>query len=322
MGKHGKGGGGSAHDRAVQKAAEGASRSGTPVISDEPQTDSQARNSKQNSGRFHNRSDSISIVAIMIALLLWALYPTVLTRLFCLAGAAIAAANLGYKSEWVRLWPSSAKHSCALLSVLLVLFMGGSPVLTQWREEHLLASAISFRAIAVGIGNMPERKKLAETWDGKPWDEDHYEDVRLSIDNNLALPLEQLDLSVSVTEGDKDMRIAAIGEVNDVSGVQFRAPQGVPHGQLPPLRLHGADGKDYNLPVEDIASKMHLPAPSYQMFCPRLEPKDTLHLIMGVSGTTVSKKSPSRLRITGTYHAESISGNVVGRIDEVVAVTQ
>ena len=149
------------------------------------------------------------------------------TRLICLVGAAIAAVYLGYKSEWARSWPSSAKHSCALLSVLFVFAFGGSQVLTQWREEHLLASAISFRAMAVGIGNMPERKKLTETWDGKPWDEDHYEDVRLSIDNNLALPLEQLDLSVSVTEGDKDMRIAAIGELNGVNGVQFRVPQAV-----------------------------------------------------------------------------------------------
>jgi hypothetical protein len=135
--------------------------------------------------------------------------------------------------------------------------------------------------------------------------------------------LEQLDLSVSVTEGDKDMRIAAIGELNGVNGVQFRVPQAVAHGQMPPIRLHGADGLDYNLPVEDLFSSMHLPVASYQMFCPRLEPRDTLHLIMGtVSGTTASKKSPGKLRITGTYHAESINGNVVGRIDEVVAVTQ
>ena len=79
MGKHGKGGGGSAHDRALKKAAEKASHLDAPVISDERQTDSQESDSRQNSGRFYNRSASISIAAISIALLLWAFYPTVLT---------------------------------------------------------------------------------------------------------------------------------------------------------------------------------------------------------------------------------------------------
>ena len=182
----------------------------------------------------------------------------------------------------------------------------------------VLQDDLAYGATFVGIANMPERQHV-KTWNEKPWDESNYSDVRLTIGNTHDFPLENLDLEISVSEGDKEQLIAGIDQLSAVSGVEFRRPS-VP--QTPPVRLRGRDGNTYNLPIDSMLDKTHFPSPSYKMFCPRLLAKDGLRLIIAAAFTGRIKRPPERLRISGSYETAPSEGSKRVQVDKIVQVAK
>jgi hypothetical protein len=180
-------------------------------------------------------------------------------------------------------------------------------------------SALIFHSITTGIGNLPERKRVTETWDEKPWDEANYADVRLQVDNSLDFPLDNLDLNISVAADDKSNAVAGIGQLSDLKDVEFhRPPLDV---KLPDLQLVGKDGKTYRLPTEELFGKMHLPTPNYRVTCQRLLAKDSFRLIIATTSHSENRRiPPERLRITGSYEMAKSEGGARERVDAVVVV--
>ena len=96
--------------------------------------------------------------------------------------------------------------------------------------------ALSFRAFWVGVGNMPERSQVTNTWNGKPWDENDYADVRLTITSTADLALQDVDLDISVAKEDPKTGIAGIAQLTNISGVEFHKPPLIPGANAPSPR--------------------------------------------------------------------------------------
>ena len=180
--------------------------------------------------------------------------------------------------------------------------------------KETASARVIFHALTTGIGNLPDRKRVSVTWDGKPWDEAHYADVRLSIENTSDFPLQNLDLNISAADGKDHARIAGIGQLTDVKGVDFHPPR------TPDLSvgLRGTDGKVYHFPFTDMLG--WIPAIKFRVFCPRLLPRQTLRLIIAVIGGPT--RPPKQLQLTGTYETAPSEGSTRGQINETVGVVQ
>lgn len=179
--------------------------------------------------------------------------------------------------------------------------------------------ALSFKAFWVGIGNLPERSKVTNTWDGKPWDEHDYADVRLTITNGLDLALQNVDLDINVAT-EEPTGIAGIGQLTNINGIEFRKP--ALNIREPTLQLQDkSDGKWYNLPLSPFFDE-HRIVPDYRIFCPRLAQRDIIRLILATIHLEQHGKPPKKLRITGSYVTESGQGRTTGQVNEVVIVAQ
>lgn len=182
-----------------------------------------------------------------------------------------------------------------------------------------LTHALAFHALDTEIGNLPERKKVSLTWDGKAWDEQRYSDVRLTIDDIFEFQLESIDLTISAMDAEEHLGIAGIGQLSDVSGLEFHPPK-MP--EPPPLSLRGTDGKSYRLDLTDMFGKMWLPAREFRIFCPRLLPKEPLRLIIATVRDNGTKKPAASLRVRGVYETAPSEGSVRGKVDQTVAIEQ
>jgi hypothetical protein len=171
-----------------------------------------------------------------------------------------------------------------------------------------------FDSMAVNILNMPERKSVTHTWDGKAWDEEQYSDVRLDIQNNSRFRVQTLDLTLTVKGDAADSTqyvIAAIDQLTQIPGVEFPRPQ-APQFKL---KLLGKDNNLYNLPFPSLGAFPGwgtLPVPSLKMFVPKLLNEEQLKLIIGSSATVAPpKRAPKWIEISGSY--DVISGGTTQR---------
>ena len=181
--------------------------------------------------------------------------------------------------------------------------------------ERSRRAEISSSAFYAGVGNLPERKTVP-TWDGRPWDESMYADVRLSITNQGDEALQNVDLNLSF---DKDTHLVftALGQLSDVNGVRL-GPPSLPEWH--PVPLEGSDHHIYFLPVP----KMPFASKTYKVFIPRLESSDALRLIVGVGNVMQVKNTPptvpSKIYLDGSAEAPANEGSKKFSIHEVVEV--
>jgi hypothetical protein len=101
--------------------------------------------------------------------------------------------------------------------------------------------------------------------------------------------------------------------------VEFRKPP----IQMPDLRLRGNDGKSYNLPMPGISFlEGHRIVAACRMFCPRLEQRDIIRLILATVHVGDHNIPPKQLKITGTSVTESAEGRINRQISETIPITQ
>ena len=173
------------------------------------------------------------------------------------------------------------------------------------------AGAIRGQAMYVGLRNMPERKGVT-TLDGRPWDEDQFEDIRLDVRNDSDLLLQNVDLTLTFSK-DPVRLFGAIGQLSRLTGVDFTSDS----VQGPTVRLKGNDGKTYNLPFPD----MHFPPTSYKVFVPRLEAHGTVRLIIGAVGPA-PRDPPRELKIAGSAESMAAERSQKIVINETVPIAQ
>jgi hypothetical protein len=219
-----------------------------------------------------------------------------------------------YDSAWGYVVVSLIAVVCACL-----VWMVTGVALRRSPLKDRLSSALTFRALAVGIRNMPERKNVQMTCDGKPWHEEIFSDVRLNIESTLDFAIQNLDLSILATDGEEHSRIAGIGQLSQVSGLEFHPPK-MP--ELPPIALLGTDGKTYQLPTDNMFGSTWLPATKFRVFCPRLFPGEPLRLIIATLHDDGIKVPPQHLRIIGTFETPPSDGSTKGNVDAIVKVRQ
>jgi|SRR5665213_1346948 len=159
-------------------------------------------------------------------------------------------------------------------------------------------AGLSFRSIAVNVLNMPERKKV-KFYDGRPWHENEYSDVRLSITNATDFPLQNLDLQVGALANERKFWLVGIAQLSAIKAVEFRTP---PVPSMDPIVLKDVNGKDTLLPFPFPDLLKTPPFPYYVVFCPRLGPHETIELILATitEGISTSGNPPGQLRITGS----------------------
>src|ERR1700686_753137 len=164
---------------------------------------------------------------------------------------------------------------------------------------------LKFDSFTTAVGNLPDRARTS-TWNGDPWDEKEYTDVRLRIDN-VGAKIRDLDLALKlVGDDDSDKSfyvIPAIGQTTDLHGVEFIPPQ----PQEMTIALKGADNKTYTLPFSTAFGKgwSTLPPRSIRVIVPQLLDGQHLILIIGTShiSTPTEAKIPSHIEVSGTGDA-------------------
>jgi hypothetical protein len=162
-------------------------------------------------------------------------------------------------------------------------------------------SILSFDALYVGVGNMPERTSdSVKTWNGRPWEEDSTADIRLHIRNGGGVRIEKLDLTVT---GERDQTadnpevVKAWRQLSEVAGVEFYPSQLI---QGITLRLRSRDGKSSsNLPLSP-----RLPPRSITVWAPNLLENEQIELILGTSENEKGE-APNWMKVDGSYQVES-----------------
>lgn len=191
------------------------------------------------------------------------------------------------------------------------------------KVPHNGPQVLIFDAMAVGIGNMPERKSVTHTWNGKAWDEEHYFDVRLDIEDNSRFRVHNLDVTLTAKGGAADSTqyvMTAIDQLTQIPGVEFPKPQAPEFN----LRLRGKDNNLYNLPFpppNTFPGWGTLPVSTLKMFAPKLLDGEKLKLIIGTSAVGAPlKRAPKWIEITGSYEVIGDGNTQRTKLSQLVEV--
>lgn len=225
--------------------------------------------------------------------------------------------SVGYFVVLLRIvWWVAKECTDSPTSKTIFVFIAFGVVGVVWYASMALASSrspvllnLQFESYTTAVGNLPERAK-ALTWNGDPWEENKYGDVRLRIDNAGA-KVKELDLALKLVNRDDSPQsfyvITAVGQTTELHGVEFIPPQ-------PPeatIALRGADNKTYTAPFNLAFGKgwSTLPPRSIRVIVPKLLDGQHLTLIIGTDHNSASEsKIPSYIEVSGTGDA-LIEGN-------------
>lgn len=224
----------------------------------------------------------------------------------------IGFALLAFKlSAWVAFERPEATLQKAFLIALICAASGWlwyvSIAFAQSKGGYVGPDLLTFDALSVGVGGMPERQSVSNIWDSKPWNEELYSDVRLTIGNNPKYRTENLDLTITLPGKDTDPQrqlIAAIDQLSRIGGVEFPKPQSPETNVL----MKGQDGNTYNMPFSfdtfspNPKTGWWLPTPSHKVFVPKLFNGEKLKLILGtILDGSREKIAPKFIQLSGTY---------------------
>lgn len=91
--------------------------------------------------------------------------------------------------------------------------------------------------------------------------------------------------------------------------------------ETPPLRIIGKDGKDYDLTDKDILrmSGLVLPGEYWKVFCTTLPAGSELRFVLAAANDK-DRSAPSKIRMFGTYAANSDEGSKTIKFDRTLNV--
>ncbi len=176
------------------------------------------------------------------------------------------------------------------------------------------APTLAFEAIGSVI-DFPGQRERAKTFNNKPWDDSEYLSLRMIIKNTSQFPIQNLNLEIiSVEEHGLQYRFAAIGQLTDISGVEFHKPD-------PPqwrVKLKAKDGTSQTFDSNDMGI---LAWPFwYRVTAPRLESQDQIRLIVATASSLRKKVPLAHLRIKGDYEKSPSEGSGRVPIEQTIDV--
>jgi len=86
--------------------------------------------------RPHNLGDSLGMVGLVVALIVWVLVPTLVVKVIVLVFASAGAGYLVHKSHWTGFWSPRRRHLTVVVIVAVLLAWGGWQLMGQWVNEH------------------------------------------------------------------------------------------------------------------------------------------------------------------------------------------
>ncbi len=89
-------------------------------------------------------SDSIAVVSVVLAVLLWIFSPTAITKAVGIAIVAGGWIYLAYRSHWVKSLRSPVKHAVAIIGACFVLVGGGRQIWNELRDRPKATFAITW----------------------------------------------------------------------------------------------------------------------------------------------------------------------------------
>ncbi len=145
---HGKGGGGNAHQRAMdrnppsidrreqEKSIETVQATGWDLPSEAPQLDL----------NHFNRGDSVGVVALIVTVLAVVLTPPLWIKIPMLFAACIGCVFFTRRSHWTYKWPRRGQFVTALLIVVVIVVVGVPQFIAQWKVEHSKTNTVALNA--------------------------------------------------------------------------------------------------------------------------------------------------------------------------------
>lgn len=163
---------------------------------------------------------------------------------------------------------------------------------------------------------MPKLGTTPNTWNGEPWNEDTYTDLRIAIEDKSTTMLQALNLDISVAETSQPFRIAAIDQLTDTANIEFPKPDMDIVAPLP-----GADGQLHNFPFSFSNAKRwgSIPVKHIAVYIPHVFYHQKVRLILAaVHDIRGDTSLPDKIRITGRYETVVDDAPYHGEIDKLI----
>jgi hypothetical protein len=200
---------------------------------------------------------------------------------------------------------------CALLSVgIVVLAIKG--VSNEYRNEHP-KSVLSFDTVATNI-SYPNGFKMG----GIEWRKD-YGQVDFTINNPEGDALQNLSVTIHVDDGS----VYKIGQYTSVPGVEF-SKAGLSDLQMrfsSTNKKTGEKGPTATFDIRDTALARIAPAAQWTIFCPRLEGKTYIRMVLATT-SKAGIPDPKSIDVVGSYEFIASKGSRVVKVSATVPIAK
>lgn len=305
--------GGSAHDRAVLRAA-------ATKDEDTALAAVQAESRMQEASDTHrewqeplNRADSIGLLGVLVGTFFVLVVPTVWYKMPAFVLLCFGFAYFLWLSHWTYRLSKLVRGGIVAIVLVLLNTEFLPQFVRQWRLEHI-RSELSFNASAPGIA-YPSGDHY-----GIQWSPD-FAEVRLTVSSKSKFPIQNLDLSIGLTNNEN--LIGGIAQTNpDPEGCVVRRPIIA----LPPMVFRGDDGSRANVApfTGDMLNKSWPFRDHYDLLCQRIEAGDAIPLVIASlsrNGGRDMSAPPAQLHIFGNYETIAAEGSKIVPVDQIVNVS-
>lgn len=294
--------GGNSHQRALQRATKNPPKEHNKQSTDPPTNATQAVSIYRNPGRL-SLGDSVGFAGILLGVLLVVVVPPLWIKIPMMVSVCVGTFLFVRHSYWTNGWPPINRYLGASIFCVVFLVTAIPQFISQWKQEHS-----SFLSISAAIA---PTYPAGHSEYGIKW-EDGTSNVRLTVTDLTDYPVRSFDLTVKVLEKTGDI-LVGMGQASDIAGCEFHGPRWPEMS----LDLHGANGKNYRLPMPD--SELSFGA-EWKGYCPTLPAGLPLKLVVAVSNEKQKWKEPEKFRLYGSYEVVSDSGSRVIAFNRVVNV--
>jgi hypothetical protein len=299
--------GGNSHQRAMEQAAK-AHAVGNSGHRAEPTatTASAIRQDKPIPGKpeLLNVGDSIGFAGILLGVLLVIIVPPLWVKIPLMFSVCLGIFLFVRRAHWTHGWSPYRQYIGASVSCVIVLAIGIPQFISQWKQEHNFPLSIQ---ASLSVGHLDDQILYGIKW------KNSFKDVRLEIEDVTEFPIHNLDLTVQVLENSGDF-LLGMGQVSDISGVQFHAPEWPHMG----LVLQGENGGPwYSAEPSDFGQLSF--GNHWKMFCPTVPTGVPLRLAIA-SSNNEAKMVPKKLKVLGTYEVKTNEIDRVAAFEKIVIV--
>lgn len=304
------------HQRAIERAAKGRSPHGigSPATENKAKPE-ESKTENRNRRNLHDDPTFIAYVGLLVAPVFFALQANGIVEITWIPSLLIYVVEtacffyLFRKWQRAQSWSRRKREAIGLLIAAGCVALFGYAVRNQYTRDHV-PSPLSFSA-TVAFAYPDGKKQYGIEWQNR------FQDVRLEIANTAKFPIHDLDLTVQLIDPNTatDVRIVGMGQVSDISDVEFHAPD-----------LHfgatymGADGQRYRFEADDFVKNAF--GTNWKMMCRTLPTGPQLRIAVATLNAKNFSLAPKRIEVLGSYAVASDDGNKSYTFEKIVDVVR